>query len=90
VPLAKELQLTAIGKRWDVIPPSRWTSEANPATGPTHTEPTDPLAMGLARGVEDMESAPWVPKFEDPGERTAEEGAESVEAPSSWGLKRAA
>ena len=79
VSIPKELQLTAIGKRWDLVPPSRWTSERNPATGPTRTEPTDPFLLGLARGVEDLESAPWNPKFEDPDIRTAEEGAESVE-----------
>lgn len=80
VTLPKELQLTAIGKRWDVVPPSRWTREVNPATGPTRTEPTDPFLMGLARGVEDMESTSWKPKFEDQGVRTAEEAVESVES----------
>lgn len=34
--------------------------------------------MGLARGVEDMESTPWKPKFEDPAVLTAEEGEENL------------
>jgi hypothetical protein len=80
IPVPKELQLTAIGKRWDKHPPSRWTPGDNPATHPHETEPTDPFLMGLARGVENMESAPWTPKFEDPEARTAEEGEESVES----------
>lgn len=80
VSIPKELQLTAIGKRWDLVPPDRWTAETNPATGPTRTEPTDPFLMGLVRGVEDLESTAWKPKFEDPDVRTAEEGAESVES----------
>jgi hypothetical protein len=80
VPIPKELQLTAIGKRWDLHPPGRWTPSDNPATRPHQTEPTDPFLMGLARGVEDMESTPWKPKFEDPNERTAEEGEESAES----------
>jgi hypothetical protein len=78
--LPKDLPLTAIGKRWDLHPPSRWTSSDNPATRPHLTEPTDPFLMGLARGVEDMESTPWTPKFEDSEAMTAEEGEESVES----------
>ena len=80
MPLSKELQLTAIGKRWDLNPPSRWTSSDNPGARPQTTEPTDPFQMGLARGVEDMESTPWKPKFEDAASLTAEEGEESVES----------
>ena len=79
IPLPKELQLTAIGKRWDLSPPGRWTPSDNPGTRPQRTEPTDPFLMGLARGVEDMESTPWVPKFDKPDALTAEEG-ESLES----------
>ncbi len=78
--LPKDLQLTAIGKRWDLHPPNEWTPSDNPATRPHRTEPTDPFLMGLARGVEDMESKPWTPKFEDPYLKTAEEGEESAES----------
>lgn len=77
--LPKDLQLTAIGKRWDLHPPNEWTPSDNPAIKPHRTEPTDPFLMGLARGVEDMESKSWTPKFEDPDLKTAEEGEESVE-----------
>ena len=79
MPLPKELQLTAIGKRWDKQPPSRWTPNNNPGTRPQATEPTDPFLMGLARWVKDMESTPWTPKFKNPDQLTAEEGEESVE-----------
>jgi hypothetical protein len=88
--IPKELQLTAIGKRWDSVPPSRWTPEDDPATGPHRTEATDPFLMGLARGVEDMESTPWTPKFEDPEARTAEEGEETSEGGLIHGAEKPA
>ena len=73
LPIPKELQLTAIRKRWDLVPPSRWTRTDNPVKKPHRTELTDPHLMGPARGAEVLESTPWLPKFEDQDRWTEEE-----------------
>jgi hypothetical protein len=73
--IPRSLNLKATGKRWDLHLQSQWTSDDNPGTRPHSTEPTLPISLMNAH----IESAPWVPKFEDSGALSYEDG-ETVES----------
>lgn len=76
IPLPRDVQLAAVGKRSDLHPPPTWTPEDNPATRPHLTEPYDPVVM---EGY-DPESIPWRPKWEDPRAGTVEDWELTAEA----------
>ena len=78
VPLPREVQLAAVGKRIDRHLPPAWTPDDNPATRPHRTEAYDPVGL---EGY-DPESTPWRPKWEDPGARTVEDCELSAEGGS--------
>lgn len=81
VPIPREVELSAVGKRIDLHLPRTWTPEDNPATRPHETEPYDPVIM---EGY-DPESTPWRPKWEDPGAGTVEDWELTAERTSSGG-----
>ena len=69
VPIPRQVQLSAVGKRIDLHVPPSWTPENNPATQPHRTEAYDPVTLEDY----DLESTPWRPKWEDPGAGTVED-----------------
>lgn len=75
VPIPRDVQLAAVGKRVDLHLPPTWISHDNPATRPHETEPYDPVRL---EGY-DPESTPWKPKWEDPSAGTVEDWELTVE-----------
>lgn len=69
LPIPREVQLAAVGKRIDLHLPPTWTPSDNPATRPHETEPYDPVTL---EGY-DPESTPWRPKWEVPEAGTVED-----------------